>query len=81
MRRLALMGWLAVLLAACGGKAATPPAGALRYLALGDSYTIGTGASSDARNFPSLLGERLAQSTLRQVDVRNLGVNGYTTQD
>ena len=31
----------------------------MRYLALGDSYTIGTGASSDAHNYPSILASRL----------------------
>jgi lysophospholipase L1-like esterase len=53
----------------------------IRYLALGDSYTIGTGLEDDEPNFPSLLGGRLRQATGIDVAVVNLGVNGYTTTD
>jgi lysophospholipase L1-like esterase len=53
----------------------------IRYLALGDSYTIGTGLEDDEPNFPSLLGGRLRQATGIDVAIRNLGVNGYTTTD
>ena len=53
----------------------------LRYLALGDSYTIGTGASSEARNYPSILAARLTAATGVEVSVTNPAVNGYTTQD
>jgi acyl-CoA thioesterase I len=55
--------------------------GELRYLALGDSYTIGTGASHESRNFPSLLAERLEAATGRAVRVVNPAVNGFTTID
>jgi acyl-CoA thioesterase I len=54
---------------------------ALRYLALGDSYTIGTGASSDAHNYPSILATRLTEATGAKVVVTNPAVNGFTTQD
>jgi len=54
---------------------------ALRYLALGDSYTIGTGASSEANNYPSILAERLSQATGAKVAVTNPAVNGFTTRD
>ncbi len=54
---------------------------AVRYLALGDSYTIGTGASAPSRNFPSLLAQRLERASGRPVAVHNLGVNGFTTRD
>ena len=54
---------------------------ALRYLALGDSYTIGTGASHPSVNFPSLLARKLEACTARPVDVRNPAVNGFTTGD
>ncbi len=54
---------------------------AVRYLALGDSYTIGTGATTPARNFPSLLAQRLERASGRPVAVQNLGVNGFTTGD
>lgn len=53
---------------------------ALRYVALGDSYTIGTSVSP-AERWPDLLVEALGSRppTLRLV--ANLGVNGYTTRD
>jgi acyl-CoA thioesterase I len=53
----------------------------IRYLALGDSYTIGTGLEDEAQNFPSLLARRLTEETGIDVAVTNLGVNGYTTTD
>src|SRR5256885_6759482 len=51
------------------------------YLALGDSYTIGTGASHESRNFPSLLALRVEHATGRPVRVVNPAVNGFTTID
>jgi lysophospholipase L1-like esterase len=53
----------------------------IRYLALGDSYTIGTGLEDEAQNFPSLLARRLKAETGFDVALVNLGVNGYTTTD
>jgi acyl-CoA thioesterase-1 len=53
----------------------------LAYLALGDSYTIGTGASGKAHNYPSILATRLTKMTGTKVDVTNPAVNGFTTQD
>jgi lysophospholipase L1-like esterase len=50
--------------------------GALRYVALGDSYTIGTSVSS-AESWPSQLVARVPGVQL----VANLGVNGYTSRD
>lgn len=47
----------------------------LRYLALGDSYTIGTGASDDAHAWPSIIAARLG------AELGNPAVNGYTTLD
>ena len=47
----------------------------LRYLALGDSYTIGTGASDDAHAWPSIIASRLG------AELTNPAVNGYTTLD
>ena len=51
------------------------------YLALGDSYTIGTGASHESRNFPSLLARRLESESGHHVRVVNPAVNGFTTID
>src|SRR5256884_4640465 len=48
---------------------------AMRYLALGDSYTIGTGASDAAHAWPSIIASRLG------AELTNPAVNGYTTLD
>jgi lysophospholipase L1-like esterase len=48
----------------------------LRYVALGDSYTIGTSVST-SESWPSQLAARVPQLEL----VANLGVNGYSTDD
>jgi acyl-CoA thioesterase I len=48
----------------------------LRYVALGDSYTIGTSVTERER-FPNQLVARLPQLEL----VANLGVNGFTSRD
>ena len=48
----------------------------MRYVALGDSYTIGTSVSS-AESWPSQLVARLPELQL----VANLGVNGFTSGD
>jgi lysophospholipase L1-like esterase len=48
----------------------------LRYVALGDSYTIGTSVSS-AESWPSQLVALVPQLEL----VANLGVNGYSSDD
>lgn len=48
----------------------------MRYVALGDSYTIGTSVTA-AESWPSQLAERIPRLTL----VANLGVNGYTSRD
>ena len=53
----------------------------MRYLALGDSYTIGTGASSKAHNYPSILASRLTKAIGTKVGLTNPAVNGFTTQD
>ncbi len=57
---------------------ATPSAreGPLRYVALGDSYTIGTSVNA-AESWPSQLVARLPHLEL----IGNLGVNGYTSTD
>jgi lysophospholipase L1-like esterase len=50
-------------------------------VALGDSYTIGTGLEDESQNFPSFLARRLTEETGVDVALVNLGVNGYTTTD
>lgn len=48
----------------------------LRYVALGDSYTIGTSVTA-AERWPDQLAARIPELEL----VANLGVNGFTTRD
>ena len=48
---------------------------AVRYLALGDSYTIGTGASDESRSWPAIVAARLP------AELTNPAVNGCTTED
>jgi acyl-CoA thioesterase I len=60
---------------------AGPPSATALYLALGDSYTICTGASSAATRWPSLLARRLEAAIGGPVSVTNLGVGGVTTDD
>jgi acyl-CoA thioesterase I len=47
----------------------------VRYLALGDSYTIGTGASDQSHSWPAIIAARLP------AELTNPAVNGYTTED
>jgi acyl-CoA thioesterase I len=50
-----------------------------RFLALGDSFTIGTGTTPD-RSFPAVLA-RIWTERGRSVVLSNPAVNGYTTDD
>ena len=52
----------------------------IRYVALGDSYTIGTSVAERER-FPDQLVARFAATSRPLRLVANLGVNGYTTSD
>lgn len=71
---------LLVVMAPCGTLGAPKTdTTAVRYLALGDSYTIGTGASDIAHNYPSILASRVAKATGTKVSVSNPAVNGFTT--
>lgn len=74
---------LAALLARCAAPSPPPATSAApaeaRYLALGDSFTIGTG-NTPAQAFPARLAARWSSPRCR-VALRNPAVNGYTTQD
>lgn len=48
---------------------------------MGDSYTIGTGASDPSHSWPALVSRRLEKATGRQVELTNPAVNGFTTSD
>ena len=88
-RHLAVL-MLAALAGRCGtsAPAARPSSAApdvtlsaapVRYLALGDSFTIGTGSSPEAA-FPARLAARWSSARCA-VALLNPAVNGYTTQD
>lgn len=51
----------------------------MRYLALGDSFTIGTGSPPPGA-FPTRLADRW-RSQGCSLEVKNVAVNGYTTND
>lgn len=51
----------------------------IRYLSLGDSFTIGTGITPE-KAFPALLAKRWRDAG-REVELLNPAVNGYTTDD
>lgn len=53
----------------------------LRYVALGDSYTIGTATRRAAERWPDQLVARLGPEPPTLELVANLGVNGSTSQD
>ncbi len=53
----------------------------LRYVALGDSYTIGTATRSASERWPDQLVARLNGEGPVLELVANLGVNGYTSRD
>jgi lysophospholipase L1-like esterase len=53
----------------------------LRYVALGDSYTIGTSIRKPAERWPDQLVARLGTEPPTLDLVANLGVNGYTSRD
>lgn len=53
----------------------------LRYVALGDSYTIGTGTRQTEERWPDQLVARLGANAPALQLVANLGVNGFTARD
>jgi acyl-CoA thioesterase-1 len=54
---------------------------ALRYVALGDSYTIGTATRREEERWPNQLVARLGPEPPTLELVANLGVNGFTSRD
>lgn len=74
--------WAAGAIAGCAADGtrgeASPgsPEERVRYVALGDSYTIGTGVAA-AHRWPDQLAARIGEVEL----AANLGVNGYTSAD
>lgn len=69
-----------ILVAGCAVIGESPAPSALRYVALGDSYTIGTAVEPPER-FPDQLVAALGPEAPALQLVANLGVNGYTSAD
>ena len=82
LRSVALAAALAVLAGCRAAASSGPPSAAapLRYVALGDSYTIGTSVGASER-WPDQLVTRLDRGAARLELVANLAVNGYTSGD
>lgn len=81
---------ISVLLAACEKSFANMPVGvqlspndttSIKYLALGDSYTIGT-AIGEENAYPHLLANKLgAEGVVHTVDLEVIAKNGWTTDN
>ncbi len=65
------------LLAQCG---TTKTPGTIKYLALGDSYTIGESVDNES-NFPNQLVHKLRQGGVEMRDPKIIAVTGWTTID
>ena len=50
-------------------------------MALGDSYTAGTGASGKAHGWPAIVAARLSEEAGRKVKITNPAIGGFTTLD
>jgi lysophospholipase L1-like esterase len=92
-QRMLALFLLALSACACASPTARATAGAApvsasasgfgkapRVLALGDSFTIGTGSGEQA-SYPARLCARWPGPEKGKLVLRNLAVNGYTTQD
>ena len=66
------------VLQGCG--APDSPPNAVRYLALGDSLTMGVGAGDSAGAFPAVLAEKWRAAGCA-VELKNVGVGGYTSTE
>lgn len=53
----------------------------LRYIALGDSYTICTGTNNSNEQWPNILADHLSKAGIPASTVSNPSRNGYSTQN
>lgn len=79
MRTPSLVGF-ALLLSACSVAETVPKSSGARYLALGDSYTIGEGVGERER-WPMQLAEALRASGVRIQDPQVIARTGWTTDE
>jgi lysophospholipase L1-like esterase len=68
------------MLAGCAATGLPGQAGTLRYLALGDSYTIGEGVAEDGR-WPLQLARALRDAGIPLADPRIVATTGWTTDE
>ena len=68
------------MLAGCAATGMPGNAGTLRYLALGDSYTIGEGVAEDGR-WPLQLARALRDAGIPLADPRIIATTGWTTDE
>ncbi|MDA1196404.1 MAG: SGNH/GDSL hydrolase family protein [Nanoarchaeota archaeon] len=82
MKKKILLTIILLLLTACSQKNIMEPTdpNTIRYVAIGDSYSIGEGASQQ-ESWPSLLTKHLQQENIKIELVANPSVTGWTTQD
>ena len=73
------LGLVLLGLNASAGEGGPTPIPSIRYLALGDSFTCGTGSSPDL-SFPSQL-KRILLKRGVEVRLENVSVNGYSTNE
>jgi acyl-CoA thioesterase-1 len=75
--------WITIVLLVCvvlGGGKVMGEQKTIRYVAIGDSYTIGTGARPE-ESWPAVITERLKNKGVAISLEGNLGRSGWTTQD
>jgi lysophospholipase L1-like esterase len=71
---------LGIALICIAGTMKNPKGSQIKYVALGDSYTIGEGAKS-GESFPELLAKHLKENGINIVFSANPSVTGLTTED
>lgn len=76
--RVALVLAALTIVAACADEDGDVTADTIRYLALGDSYTIGESVDRSAR-WPEVLADRLEEEGLPPVEVEIVARTGWTT--
>jgi acyl-CoA thioesterase I len=80
LRFLAIILTLSVSVSCMNSENKSTDSKEVRYLPLGDSYTIGTGAS-DGNAWPEILTRHMVDSGFRFVMVDNPARNGFTCRD